>query len=80
MSNSILRKIFRNNTVEANKKRYVFKKQGRKLYRAERSPVLPRKNVGNCPYCDIPVYVSEGQLLVYKNGQPTHRYCRKENS
>lgn len=39
-------------------------------------PLLPRKQIGRCYFCDIPVFVSEGQLLKYYKGQPTHKSCR----
>lgn len=37
---------------------------------------VPRKQMGRCYFCDIPVFVSEGQLLKYYKGQPTHKSCR----
>ena len=52
-----------------------FKTENGKLY----SSIIPkdvRKDVGNCPYCELPVYVASGQLLKYKNNQPTHKKCR----
>lgn len=52
-----------------------FKVENGKLMVGER-PFLPRKQVGKCYFCDIPVFVSEGQLLKYYKGQPTHKSCR----
>lgn len=44
-----------------------------------------RTSAGECYYCNLPVWVSEGQALKYKviiqNGErteyPTHKRCRK---
>jgi hypothetical protein len=52
--------------------------------RPEPKPGLNKKNVGNCMFCELPVYVSQGQLLVYLTDKfgvqhPTHKSCRKEN-
>lgn len=52
-----------------------FKFENGKLLMAERAP-LKRVDAGNCPYCELPVYISEGQLLKYLNGNPTHKKCR----
>lgn len=48
-----------------------------KLYQRTRQSV-ERTNIGECPFCDIPVYVSSGQLITTFNGKPTHKICRKE--
>lgn len=52
-----------------------FKIENGKLYVTEREP-LTTKDAGPCSYCKRPVYVSEGQLLKYRNGEPTHKKCR----
>lgn len=36
-----------------------------------------RKDIGPCSYCRKPVYASSGQLIKYRNGEPTHKACRK---
>ncbi len=46
------------------------------VYKEERQNI-PRKQVGKCYWCDIPVFVSQGQLLKWYKGQPTHKSCRK---
>lgn len=58
------------------KTKLEFKVENGKLYKQE-VPKDIRKNVGECPFCNIPVYVSSGQLLKYLNNQPTHKKCRK---
>lgn len=55
----------------------VYKTEKNKIYVGEVKDV--RKDAGNCPYCGLPVYVSSRQLLIYKNGDPTHKKCRKQN-
>lgn len=46
-------------------------------------PAEPRKDAGNCYHCEMPVYVSKGQIINYAiNGKtghklPTHKLCRK---
>lgn len=55
-----------------------FKIENGKLYESE-IPKDIRKDVGNCPFCDKPVYVSSGQLLKYMNSSPVHKKCRKQN-
>lgn len=37
---------------------------------------VPRKNIGECPYCKLPVLASEGQAIKYLNDKPTHKKCR----
>ncbi len=39
--------------------------------------VIPRKNIGECAFCDIPVYASSGQLIKWLGDRPTHKSCRK---
>lgn len=52
--------------------------------RAEIKPSTDRKNVGDCPLCGLPVYVSPGQIItrvIDKFGEwhPSHKSCRKES-
>lgn len=58
------------------KMKKVYKIEDGKLLVGER-PVDIRTDGGNCPFCDLPVYVSSGQLVKYFNNQPTHKQCRK---
>lgn len=52
-----------------------FKTENGKLFMGSRK--VERVDAGTCPYCNLPVYLSEGQLCTYKNNAPTHKSCRK---
>ena len=52
-----------------------FKIEDGKLMRSVPTPI-PRTLAGLCSFCRKEVYVSEGQLLKYRNGEPTHKACR----
>lgn len=55
-----------------------FKIENGKMYSRE-IPKDVRVSKGECAFCEIPVYVSSGQLLKYFNGKPTHKSCRKQH-
>ncbi len=58
------------------KNKFAYKVENGVLYKAE-IPKVPRINKGPCYYCELPVYVSEGQLLKFVFNKPTHKKCRK---
>lgn len=55
---------------------------GAMVKRKVAEPATPRKNVGQCNECDLPVYVSPSQLInvtQYASGRKliSHKACRK---
>ena len=59
---------------------------GDKYGKSQKNISMVRENVGNCYFCGKPVYISEGQIVLYKRTKagesieeyPTHKSCRRK--
>ena len=62
--------------------KYEYKIENGKLFKRE---IPSMRSVGNCYYCNKPVFAGEGQMIKYKvlitpsgrHEYPTHKKCRQ---